>query len=575
MIPKEESIDNAFAKFNTIITSLKALDESFSSKNCVRKFLRALHPKWRTKITTIKESKNLTTLPLDELIENLKARKESSDENSSSFDSEDEEYAMAVRNFKKFFLRRGRFVRQPNDERKPFQKYKDDKNGKSERKCFKCGDPNHLIGECPKASRIYNQRAFVGGCWSDSDEDEEKKTNDEKLFLWLNHRMRINYQEEPFTHKEEMAPMALLDSEVTTCSKSCLKNYETLKKQYDDLRIELNQSEFNLANYKRGLASVEERLVFYKKNKEAKYLDHRIACGYNAVALPPKGLFAPPTIDLSSSGLEEFQQPEFEGYGLRANKSVCENSSNETKKNSDAPLIEEWVSDNEDEVESPVVVEKKTVVPTIPKVDVVRPKQQEKIVRQVNTTRPKAMVNVVRTNRVNAVKASACWVWRPVKPNSASITLKRYDYVDARGRSRQSLQRTAATVSVARPIKTAAPKPFVNVAKTRPNAFHKSHSPFRRPFYQQTTLKNRNLNNKVNAVKANSVNTAKGKRVTSVVGEQGIDSVKSKACWVWRPKLKVLDHVSKNSRSYICKQFDYVDLTGIVKSVMAWVPKRN
>ncbi|GJU86558.1 reverse transcriptase domain-containing protein [Tanacetum coccineum] len=113
----------------------------------------------------------------------LKARKESSDENSSSFDSEDKEYAMAVRNFKKFFKRRGRFVRQPHDERKPFQKYKDDKNGKSERKCFKCGDPNHLIGECPKASRIYNQRSFVGGCWSDSDEDEEKKTNDEKCLM--------------------------------------------------------------------------------------------------------------------------------------------------------------------------------------------------------------------------------------------------------------------------------------------------------------------------------------------------------------------------------------------------------
>ncbi|GJV22718.1 zf-CCHC domain-containing protein [Tanacetum coccineum] len=208
-IPEEESIDNAFAKFNTIITSLKALDESFSSKNCVRKFLRALHPKWRAKVTAIEESKNLTTLPLDELIGNLKvheeiikkdsetvkskreqnrsialkARKESSYENSSSSDSEDEEYAMAVRNFKKFFKRRGRFVRQPHDERKPFQKYKDDKNGKSERKCFKCGDPNHLIGECPKASRIYNQRDFVGRCWSDSDEDEEKKTNDEKCLM--------------------------------------------------------------------------------------------------------------------------------------------------------------------------------------------------------------------------------------------------------------------------------------------------------------------------------------------------------------------------------------------------------
>ncbi|GJX95333.1 hypothetical protein Tco_0351131, partial [Tanacetum coccineum] len=43
--------DNAFARFNTIITSLKALDEGFSSKNYVRKFLRALHPKWPAKVS--------------------------------------------------------------------------------------------------------------------------------------------------------------------------------------------------------------------------------------------------------------------------------------------------------------------------------------------------------------------------------------------------------------------------------------------------------------------------------------------------------------------------------------------
>ncbi|GJY85106.1 hypothetical protein Tco_0499132 [Tanacetum coccineum] len=67
-IPEEELIDNAFARFNTIITSLKALDEGFSSKNYIRKFIRALHPKWRTKVTTIEESKDLTSLSLDELI---------------------------------------------------------------------------------------------------------------------------------------------------------------------------------------------------------------------------------------------------------------------------------------------------------------------------------------------------------------------------------------------------------------------------------------------------------------------------------------------------------------------------
>ncbi|GJT64056.1 hypothetical protein Tco_1015536 [Tanacetum coccineum] len=62
--------------------------------------------------------------------------------------------------------------------------------------------------------------------------------------------------------------------------------------------------------------------------------------------------------------------------------------------------------------------------------------------RQVNTARPKAVVNVVRKNQVNAVKASACWVWMPKnrvidhvsKNNSASVTLKRLDYIDAQGR---------------------------------------------------------------------------------------------------------------------------------------------
>ncbi|GJS24738.1 hypothetical protein Tco_0453370 [Tanacetum coccineum] len=149
-ILKEESIDNGFARFNTIIASLKALDGGFSSNNYVRKFLRAFHPKWRAKVTTIEESKDLTSLLLDELIGNLKlykviikkdseivkgkrdqnrslalkAKKESSDEDSSTSNSEDEEYAMAVRDFKKFFKRRGRFVRQPHDERKSSQKIK-------------------------------------------------------------------------------------------------------------------------------------------------------------------------------------------------------------------------------------------------------------------------------------------------------------------------------------------------------------------------------------------------------------------------------------------------------------------
>ncbi|GKC78782.1 hypothetical protein Tco_1129556 [Tanacetum coccineum] len=207
MISDDETIDCAFARFNTIITSLKALDESFSSRNHVRKFLRALPTKWHPKVTAIEESNDLSTLPLEELIGNLKvyevvlkkdseaskvkkekyntlalkARKVSSDEEESCSGS-DEEYAMAVRDFNKFFRRRGKFklllevnvasqlhsivlnfsvintiyrgnplpkkrgkfVRQPHDDKKSFHKIKEEKKGKEDRRCFKCGDPNHF-----------------------------------------------------------------------------------------------------------------------------------------------------------------------------------------------------------------------------------------------------------------------------------------------------------------------------------------------------------------------------------------------------------------------------------------------
>ncbi|GJW96737.1 hypothetical protein Tco_0178545 [Tanacetum coccineum] len=172
-ILEEESIDSGFARFNTIITSLKALDEGFSSKNYVRKFLRALHPKLRAKFTAFEESKDLSSLALDELIGNLKvhevvmekdseiyrgkkervksialkAKKWSSDDETSTSGSDDEDYTMAVRNFKKY------------------------------------GDPNYLIGDCPKPSRNKDQKAFIGGSWSDSKNDAEDKTNDETCLM--------------------------------------------------------------------------------------------------------------------------------------------------------------------------------------------------------------------------------------------------------------------------------------------------------------------------------------------------------------------------------------------------------
>nr|GEU77491.1 retrovirus-related Pol polyprotein from transposon TNT 1-94 [Tanacetum cinerariifolium] len=78
-----------------------------------------------------------------------RAKKESSDEECSTSKSKDEEYAMAVRDFKKFFKRRGRFVRQPRNDKKTFQRSYDDKNGS----------------------------------WSDSGEEDDEKIKDETCLV--------------------------------------------------------------------------------------------------------------------------------------------------------------------------------------------------------------------------------------------------------------------------------------------------------------------------------------------------------------------------------------------------------
>ncbi|GKE76646.1 hypothetical protein Tco_1542766, partial [Tanacetum coccineum] len=129
------------------------------------------------------------------------------------------------------------------------------------------------------------------------------------------------------------------------------------------------------------------------------------------------------------------------------------------RKNNDALIIEDYVSDDEEQDESKTKPEKKTIIPTAAKIE----KPVKKLVRTlvntvrprivntarsyrtpVNTIRPRVIntarqnrtsLNAARANGFNVVNPSACWVWRPIKPNSASITLNRYNYIDARGSS--------------------------------------------------------------------------------------------------------------------------------------------
>ncbi|GJR46321.1 hypothetical protein Tco_1314424 [Tanacetum coccineum] len=117
--------------------------------------------------------------------------------------------------------------------------------------------------------------------------------------------------------------------------------------EYDNLRVEFNKSEFDLATYKRGLASVEEQLVFYKKNEVM--LCDQIAVLKRDASFKDSEINA---LNIQIEKLKKKKRPEFEGYRVNVNKSVSENSSNEIKKTTGAPIIEYWISDyDEDESE--------------------------------------------------------------------------------------------------------------------------------------------------------------------------------------------------------------------------------
>ncbi|GKE19001.1 hypothetical protein Tco_1426578 [Tanacetum coccineum] len=141
---------------------------------------------------------------------------------------------------------------------------------------------------------------------------------------------------------------------------------------------------------------------------------------------------------------------------------------------------------------------------------------------------------------------------------------------------RQNISKTIVSVNTARQVNTALSKTTVNA--TRPMSYLSkiAHSTVKRPINKNTTFKNNNINQRVNTVRGKEVNTARPKAVVNVVKGNNVNVVKASACWVWKSKTKVLDHVSKhNSASITLNKFDYIDAQGRSTSVMAWVSKRN
>nr|GEY72339.1 hypothetical protein [Tanacetum cinerariifolium] len=129
---------------------------------------------------------------------------------------------------------------------------------------------------------------------------------------------------------------------------------------------------------------------------------------YNVVPPPHTGRFSPSRIDLSHTGLPEFAKPSVKSYGVIPIEVVTQTSSVEisalVKETIGAPLIAEWESDDEDKVEPPPEKERKNVKPSVNKVEVEIPKQNDKPARRPARCKyhqRERMVNGTNHSRVN------------------------------------------------------------------------------------------------------------------------------------------------------------------------------
>ncbi|GJU79318.1 putative ribonuclease H-like domain-containing protein [Tanacetum coccineum] len=96
------------------------------------------------------------------------------------------------------------------------------------------------------------------------------------------------------------------------------------------------------------------------------------------------------------------------------------------------------------------------------------------------------------------------------------------------------------SLTTAKPVNTAQPRTTVNSTRPMTNDFNKAHSTIRWPINNKITTKN--SNQKVNIVRGNNVNTSRPKAIVNDVMGNHVNAIKASACWVWKPKTKVLDH---------------------------------
>ncbi|GJX24824.1 ribonuclease H-like domain-containing protein [Tanacetum coccineum] len=277
--------------------------------------------------------------------------------------------------------------------------------------------------------------------------------------------------------------------------------------------------------------------------------------GYNVVPPSYTRNFMPPKLDLVYPSLDDFVDV---SESVVKKPTVEPNEPKNARKENGAPIIKDWVSESEEENKPKF----QTIKPNFTRIEFVKP------VEQISFDHLK--------NDWNNWYNNGRFV-KPVWTNVQRVNKQNFSKLTHLSQKRNMVPRTVLTrsgpisLNTAKPVNNVPSRTTVNNSGPLKNVINNAYSIAIRTFNKITTANNSNFTKKVNTIKGTRVNTARPKAVLSAVKENKGNAVKASTCWVWRPKHKVLDHVSRNNgASMSFQRFDYIDAQGRSKGFVAF-----
>ncbi|GKB63333.1 ribonuclease H-like domain-containing protein, partial [Tanacetum coccineum] len=342
------------------------------------------------------------------------------------------------------------------------------------------------------------------------------------------------------------------------------------------------------------------------------------ADGYHVVPPPITGNFLTPRADISFAGLDEYAirkkiiESKTTDLNTKTSETVGKTNEANTQKpktvyesvNRDKVIIKDWNSDDEDDVSevqtvSPVKTNETQTVKTrvdqigqtskkagigfkkikacfvckstdhlIKDCDFYDKRSPEPKLKNVVNTGPRVVKPVWdNAKRVNHQKFSKYPHFRKTFVPSGVLT--RTGLITP---VKQNEKRAVHKVSTARPVSTArlfapnitqtsgAIRPiYLRMDNVRPRG---SYLPIKKSYYTKLAFRPKDLKQDIKTFRVQNMTTAGTRAVINTVkGKMDTDLKKSR--WVWRPKGHYLDHVFKDSGSFMLKKVEYVDPKGI------------